>query len=118
MTRNSTSIITFAAAVVCTVAFCFSHFAKPADLSHSNHEVSKEFTAACETGGFVPLKTLSIHAFSLPATFHFRTNLTPCFLFRIFFKSWTIENYTEEASLGDNLFFEIIFTFFISPNAP
>lgn len=117
-TRNSTSIITFIAAVVCTVALFFSHVATPADLSPSQNQVSTEFTLQSETGGFVPLKVLSIHSFSLPATFHFRTNLTPCFLFRIFFKSWTIENYTEEASLDDNLFFEIIFTFFISPNAP
>ncbi len=112
------SVITLAIAGIVAIAVVFSHFSKPAHFSSSKAGVTKQFTVQHEAGGFVPLRSLSVETLSLPAAFHFRTNLLSWFLFKVFHKTYNVENYTEEASPAPSPLFEIIFTLFISPNAP
>lgn len=70
------------------------------------------------SGGFVPTKPVQLQTLTLPAVFNLRTNIPTSFLVRTFFHLEPVESVPIDAPRSPDVFFEIVFTIFISPNAP
>lgn len=111
-------LITFLTASIFAVAISFSHVSKSNPAAKPEKATQLKGGQPEASGDLIPLRPLSVHSLSLPATFHLRTNVLSWFLFRIFSLEHPVQNFTDDLSRGPDVLFEIIFTFFISPNAP
>ena len=118
MKKRSVPVITFVTAGILALAMSLSLSSTPHDPSPKEDVTAERGQTRPETGGLVPLHSLSSHSLSLPSVFQFRTNVLNCFLFEILQSDHPAEPYTQEVSLTANVFFEITFRFIISPNAP
>lgn len=117
-TAKRIRLITFLTASLFAAAISFSHVS-PTHGDETEKATLNTTDAHSEASGdLVPLKLLSVHSLSLPAPFSLRTNIVSCFLFNIFSPERPAEAVTEDLSRSPDVFFEIVFTFFISPNAP
>lgn len=111
-------VITWVTAGILALSMSLSLSSMPHDPSPEKDVPAERAQTQHETGGLVPLHSLSVHSLSLPCVFQFRTNVLNCLLFEIQRSEYPAELYTQEVSLTAIVFFEVTFSFIISPNAP
>lgn len=121
MKKNSIVPFTILAGSILALVISFSDFFKPCPDYSRPHvsTIQTESRSLPETSTVTALPSLATPSLALPSTFIIQPNFPSCLLFELFSQGPDKgEDYTEEASLHPNVFFEITFRLIISPNAP
>ena len=118
MTAKFIRLVTFVTASLFAAAIACSHFSPTQGHETEKATLNNAGQHSEASGDLVPLNLASVHSLSLPAPFNLRTNILSWFLFKVFSLERPVESVAEDLSRSPDVFFEIVFTFFISPNAP